>query len=190
MSRSERDAAKLVETMLRLDDHSPASSLQMSPYARGRANWDSFTNQLLSHHSQGAQLPTLQSSSCPTHPLSAGSSVEDWEGEPVTSQMGGLRPGRERDWAAQHSATAPGARNWGADSLERALELELDIQEADMRAVRLFSTLTLGTYILAEPIVGTRHCSDASCPLEGLVQQGIIQGILPWMGSRHEELAC
>ena len=75
--------------------------------------------------------------------------------------MGGLRPGREGDWAAQQSATAPGGRNWGADSLERALELELDIQEADMRAVRLFSTETVGTYNFAAPISGTRHCSDA-----------------------------
>ena len=36
MSRAERDAADLVETMLRLDDHSPASSLQLSPYHRGK----------------------------------------------------------------------------------------------------------------------------------------------------------
>jgi hypothetical protein len=193
MSRSERDAAELVETMLRLDDHSPASSLQLSPYARGRANRNSFQNHLLSDHSQGARqtlTAKVQSSSCPTRHSLAGSSVEDWEGEPGTSQMGGLRPGRERDWAAQQSATAPGGTNWGADSLERALELELDIQEADMRAVRLFSTNTLGTYHFAAPILETRHCSGASCLSEGLAQQGITQeSSLDGWGSRHEKLA-
>ena len=139
------------------------------------------------------QLTNVQSTSCPTRHSLAGSSVEDWEGEPGTSQMGGLRPGRERDRAAQQRATAPGGREWGADSLERALELELDIQEADLRAVRPFLIDTLGTYNFAAPILGTRHCSDASCPSEGLAQQGITQesSFLGWeadMRSLHADM--
>ena len=34
------------------------------------------------------------------------------------------------------NASASGGRRWPIDSLEHALELELDIQEADMRLVR------------------------------------------------------
>ena len=42
------------------------------------------------------------------------------------------------DWATGDNASASGGRRWPIDSLEHALELELDIQEADMRLVRHF----------------------------------------------------
>ena len=36
MRKGEQDAAQLVETMLRLGDHSPASSFPLSPYDKGK----------------------------------------------------------------------------------------------------------------------------------------------------------
>ena len=41
-----------------------------------------------------------------------------------------------RDWVAEGSTSASGEAGWPVNSLEHALELELSIQEADMRLVR------------------------------------------------------
>ncbi len=65
----------------------------------------------------------------------AGAGGDDEDYAPGASQLGGL-PRYVRNWATGGSASASGGQRWPIDSLEHALELELDIQEADMRLVR------------------------------------------------------
>ena len=43
MRKGEQDAAQLVETMLRLGDHSPASSFPLSPYDKGKISGEAVT---------------------------------------------------------------------------------------------------------------------------------------------------
>ncbi len=64
-----------------------------------------------------------------------GGGLDDEGSASDANQLGDL-PRYVRDWAAGHSASASGGQRWPIDSLEHALELELDIQEADMRLVR------------------------------------------------------
>ena len=64
----------------------------------------------------------------------AGAGADDANYASGASQLGAL-PRYVRDWATGDSASASGGRRWPIDSLEHALELELDIQEADMRLV-------------------------------------------------------
>ena len=65
----------------------------------------------------------------------AGIGEGDEQVTPRTSQPG-ERPGYGWDWAAGDSARTSEGRRWPVNSLEHALELEMDIQEADMRLVR------------------------------------------------------
>lgn len=132
MTRGTQDAAELVDTMLRLDEYSPASSLQLSPYAKGTstptfyASFEWYNSEAPSSTKAGFQESTA---------ALAGSGEEHLEDTVGASQLGGP-PRHVRGWAAEDSASASEGRKWPMDSLEHALELELDIQEADLRLVR------------------------------------------------------
>ncbi len=157
MNRGERDAADLVETMLRLGDQSPASSLQLLPYVRGpslrnhTAHAYSLKPPTLSEVVRHAQLALLHTSvNGLTQAAIAVAGIGEGHEEvtPRTSQLGGT-PSYGREWAAGDSARTSEGRGWPVDSLEHALELELDIQEADMRLVRhSIPSLGLAEFIL------------------------------------------
>ena len=69
-----------------------------------------------------------------------------------------------RDWVAEGSTSASGEASWPVNSLEHALELELSIQEADMRLVRGLS-LSRANHYAALPVSNLARCSQA-CVLQ------------------------